>query len=189
MPKTTNEIQTLLELGRWDDLETDISGWEAIRRVDIAPMAYEIKINAPLEGRRLQLVVDFAKPVKSEYISRLYSLCNGLRIGSLKFAIYGLLNTYEDPEEIPLGCSTFDISDANTYEFPEGIDNDVFIIGVGTEGGKGTDELNSIHYMEIDGKVRVVDKLNVKQVLRSYEDVEVWLKNEFERALADQTRF
>ena len=43
--------------------------------------------------------------------------------------------------------------------------------------------------MEIDGKVRVVDKLNVKQVLRSYEDVEVWLKNEFERALADQTRF
>ena len=168
MPKTTNEIQTLLELGRWDDLETDISGWRAIRRVDIAPMAYEIKINAPLEGRRLQLVVDFAKPVKSVYISRLYSLCNGLRIGSLKFAIYGLLNT---------------------YEFPEGIDNDVFIIGVGTEGGKGTDELNSIHYMEIDGNVRVVDKLNVKQVLRSYEDVEVWLKNEFERALADQTRF
>jgi len=57
------------------------------------------------------------------------------------------------------------------------------------KGEKGTDELNSIHYMEIDGKVRVVDKLNVKQVLRSYEDLEVWLKNEFERALADQTRF
>ena len=38
MPKTTNEIQTLLELDRWEDLETDISGWGAIRRVDIAPM-------------------------------------------------------------------------------------------------------------------------------------------------------
>ena len=61
------KFKPLLELGRWDDLETDISGWRAIRRVDIAPMAYEIKINAPLEGRRLQLVVDFAKPVKSEY--------------------------------------------------------------------------------------------------------------------------
>ena len=188
MPKTTNEIQTLLELDRWDDLETDISGWGAIRRVDIAPMAYEIKINAPLVGRRLQLVVDFAKPVKSEYINRLYGLCNGLRIGS-KFAIYGLLNTYEDPEEIPLRGSTLDINIPNTYGFLEDLDNDVFIVGVGTEGGKGTDEINSIHYMEIDGKVRVVDKLNVKQVLRSYEDVEVWLKNEFERALADQTRF
>ena len=189
MPKTTNEIQTLLELDRWNDLETDVSGWRAIPRVDIAPMAYEIKINAPLAATRLQLVVDFAKPVGSEHIRKLFGLYNGLIIGSFKFAIYGLLNSGKDPEETPISPSTISIEDVNAYGFPEELDNDVLIIGVGTEGGKGKGEIKTLHYMEIDGEVQVVDKLNVKQVLRSYEGVGVWLKNEFERSMADQTRF
>ena len=175
------KIRTLLELDQWPDLEASSSGFSARKRIDIAPLAYEIKINAPLEGEFLNKVVKFGLPAKPEATRKIYSLCNGCNIGASKFFVYG--NSFERILE-RINYPPFDLQNANLYDRPSHIDPDALIVG-GSKGISGSSEVQKYHHtLDSSGCIRAVD--DSKNVVREYEVVEDWLQAEVSLALANR---
>jgi hypothetical protein len=176
-----DQIRKLLDLDQWPDLEASMSGFQARKRVDIAPFAYEIQINAPLEGHFLNEVVKFALPALPEATRKIYSLCNGCNIGASKFFIYG--NAFERISD-RLRYQPYDLQNANLYDRPSHIDPDYLIIGGSKESSCDDDEALSHHHtLDCFGWIRVMG--NSKLAVREYETVEEWLQTEASRALAD----
>ena len=85
------EIREILKLDQWPDLVVGTNGYAAKRRVDVAPLAYEIVINAPLTGLMIEKVIDFGGRADADLTRDLFSLCNGIRVGATKFAVYGVV--------------------------------------------------------------------------------------------------
>jgi len=174
------QIRELLDLDQWPDLEASVSGFQARKRVDVAPLAYEIKINAPLEGHFLNEVVKFALPALPETTRKIYSLCNGCNIGASKFFIYG--NSFERISD-RLVYQPYDLQNANLYDRPSHIDPDLLIVGGSQEFTSGEEVLRHHHTLDGMGRIRIVD--SSKLAVREYETVEEWLQTEVSRALAD----
>lgn len=188
MPNMNGDIYNLLELGRWDDLLISEEGWEAQCRPDIAMRAYEIRINAPLVPEKMEMVVNFAKPVSATAVKNLFNLCNGLRVGATKFSVFGILNTDSETEKYPLLFSPFDLNIPNIYGRPNGLANDSLIVGSSIESKSvGGDKL--LHVMQLDGQIQIIKKDEAKTCIRRYDDVRKWLVSEFNIAVADRSRY
>ena len=175
------EVRKLLDLDQWPDLEASMSGFRALKRVDIAPLAYEIEINAPLEGHLLDEVVEFGLPAQAEATQKIYSLCNGCNIGASKFFAYG--NSFEGISD-RLNYPPYSLQTANLYDRPSHIDPEILIVGGSNDGVSLSEVLRYYHTLDSSGCIRVIDDSN--NAVREYETVEEWLKTEVARAIADR---
>ena len=88
-------IREVLKLDQWPDLVAGPNGYAAKRRPDIAPFAYELKVNKPVDDSTLQTILEFAAGADPELTKELFSLCNGVRVGATKFGVYGVIGAID----------------------------------------------------------------------------------------------
>lgn len=179
-------IRDVLQLDRWPDLVVGPNGYAAKRRPDIAPFAYELVINNPLRAETLEKVVNYAGKADRELTRRLFSLCNGIRIGATKLAVYGVLAQIDRGWRDVAQHPPLDINVPNIYERPTGWPEDYLIVGSSTEdGGKK----KMFHAISSDARIVIAAKESASSVVREYDTVERWLASEVDRAIKDETRF
>lgn len=179
-----DDIVDLLNLRRWQDFARTSGGWIAKRRIDIAPLAYEIKVNAPPSNAGLRELVQFARPASPDFVSQLYMLCNGLRVGATKFAVYGLRGDLpRDDPEASLHI-VLDTNQINVWGRPQPCTEDLFFVGASSEGPP-RNRREHYHYIGTSERIGVVQEGNLGTDVRSYDSVHDWLRAEVERALAD----
>lgn len=179
-------IRDVLKLDRWPDLVVGPNGYAAKRRIDVAPLAYEIVINNPLRAETMEKVVNYAGKADRELTRRLFSLCNGIRIGATKFAVYGVLAQIDRGSGDVAGHPPLDINVPNIYGRPAGWPEDYLIVGSSTEN---SGKMKMFHAITPNTRIIVAEKGNASAVLREYDTVEQWLAAEVDRAIKDETRF
>lgn len=186
---SSEEIRHLLELDRWPDLIVGPNGYAAKRRPDVAPFAYEVKINKPLGAEVLEKIVAFANGADPIMTRRLYSLCNGIRIGATKFGVYGVLGQIDRTSKDDAFHPPLDINVPNLYGKPDGWPDDHLIVGFSTEPVESGARQERTHAITPYGSVVVTKTDNAMERYREYSSVEAWLISEIDRALVDDHEF
>lgn len=182
----TDEIRRILKLDIWPDFFADPTAFAAKRRPDIAPLAYEISVNKPLGGNTLDKIVGFANGADAALTRRLYSLCNGIRIGATKFGVYGVVGQIDRGSDAGAAHPPLNINIPNIYERPADWPDDHLIVGFSREPDNSE---RLIHAITPNGSIIVAGKGNHLAPYRTYFSVESWLQAEVERALANKDRF
>lgn len=185
----TNDIQEVLHLDQWVDLIVGPNGYAAKRRPDIAPFAYEIMVNKPLGGKIIQSILEFAGDADSNLTRRLYSLCNGIRIGANKFGVYGVLGQIDRTSGDLAFHSPLDINIPNIYGRPKGWPESYLIVGFSGEASQDNTFKEMVHAIAPQGTIIVAATHDHLIVYRKYYSIEDWLSSEVQRALDDVERF
>lgn len=176
------EITQLLDLERWGPIEEVNSVIYAKFREDLQPPRSDIAVSRPLPTDWLEKTVTFAKPASETSVRRLFSLCNGLRVGATRFATYAVLT-----DEYPGTGTRLDINVPNIYERPDFISEKDLIVGFGyLKQSAAFSEVS--HVISESGDIYLVNHDSPTEVFRSYECVDDWLVSEFNHA-ASETRF
>jgi hypothetical protein len=171
-------VRSILNLDQWPDLVVGSNGFAAKRRVDIAPMAYEISINTPLRAEMIEKAVEFAGKADAGLTRDLFSLCNGVRVGATKFAVFGVLGQIDRTPDEVTGHPPLNINVPNIYGRPNGWPEDCLIVGSSNEAG-----LKLLHAITPVGRIIVARKDDVSSVLRDFGSVQSWLAAEVDRAI------
>lgn len=182
-------IREILKLDRWPDLIVGPNGFAAKRRTDIAPLAYEIVINSPLRAEAVEKVVNYAGSADARLTRNLFSLCNGIRIGATKFAVYGVLAQIDRGSGDVASHPPLDINVPNIYGRPKSWPEDYLIVGSSTERGAFGSDSELVHAITPDGRIVVAEETDASIVRREYGSVDDWLAAEVDRAIRDETRF
>lgn len=187
--EVARDIVRLLKLRDLPDFHETAGGCLALRRTDIAPMAYEVAVNAPPDPATLDQIVSFAKGADEKMIRALYALCNGLKIGATKFAVYGVLSSVDRSDAIDAINTPWDLNIPNTYGRPSSWRENTLIVGVGTERPTDKAPYKVYHSVEDRACIRVSPADNFDKALRSYSTVGDWLSQEVTRALSDRNHY
>jgi hypothetical protein len=171
----------LMDLTKRDDFHEHAGTLFAIHRLDIAPLAYEFQIQAPLCADILEQLVEFGSGANPDSIRTLYSRCNGLRVGATKFSIYGVR-----AENM---VQPWDINRPNIYGRPPGYPDDVLIVGHSTENAASGVAETYYHVIEPGPFISIHSTSGYNKLLRRYSSVIEWLMCEIVRALEDQSRY
>lgn len=182
-------IREILELDRWPDLLVGPNGYAAKRRPDIAPFAYEILVNKPLEGLPLKKIYDFAGAADKRLTKNLFECCNGIRIGATKFAVFGVVDKINRTLDDRAYHPPLDINIPNIYGRPASWPEDYLIVGSSTEGYDDVDIREMTHAITPAGSIIVACEGDYLSVNRSYFEVDEWLSKEVDRALANCSRY
>lgn len=183
-------IREILKLDQWPDLIVGPNGYAAKRRVDIAPLAYEIVINAPLSEEMIEEIADYAGKADASLTRELFRLCNGIRVGATKFAVYGVSRDLIDRTVGDLACHPpLDINVPNIYGRPKGWPDDYLIVGSSTEDGGNERNQEFFHAVTPQGNIVVASESSNSALSRQYDTVDQWLVTEVERALKDASRY
>lgn len=182
-------IRDVLNLDQWPDLVVGQNGYAARRRIDIAPLAYEIKINAPLSALMIEELIEYAGRADANLSRDLFSLCNGIRVGATKFAVYGVLRQIDRASDDVALHPPLDINVPNIYGRPKGWPDEFLIVGSSTEDGVQAESRKMIHAITPYGSIIVAEEYDYAAVSRGYLAVGQWLAAEVDRALSDANRY
>ena len=184
------ELVKLLKIDQLPDFHRTQNGWIAKRRVDIAPLAFEVVVNNPLGHHMKDRIAGFCGGACERMALRLFGLCNGLHIGATKFSVYGVLgqtvarDAQDEASHIP-----FDINIPNLYGRPEGWSEEVLVVGTGSETNSDGQKTKLKHGITADCEIIVAEENSYEKPARLYQSVEDWLTFEVGRALADDSRY
>jgi hypothetical protein len=177
------DIKELLNLNQFPDLVESSGGYAAKRRPDIAPFAYEIKVNKPLKAVTVQKVLDYSGGADENLVRELFGLCNGMRIGATKFGVYGVLGQIDRGSVDFTFHSPLDINVPNVFERPESWPESYLIVGFSTEFNDTQSSQDRFHSITPTGKLIVSMASDHKNVFREYFSISSWLASEVQRAL------
>lgn len=183
------KVVSILELDQYPDFYCNKYGCMAKRRPDVAPFAFEITLNAPLDSATLREIMAYAKGACQDLVRDLYSVCNGLRVGATKFTVYGVNSELPRDDFDAVQFMPIDINRANIYGRPETYPENCLIIGSSSEISDNGAKLECYHSIENRSIIRVSLKEDFNTILRQYGDVEDWLKSETKRAIHDETLY
>jgi hypothetical protein len=183
-------LREILKLDQWPDLVVGPNGFAAKRRIDKAPLAYEIVVNGPLTDEMMEKMIDYAGKADADLTKELFGLCNGIRVGATKFAVYGVMGSQIDRGAADIAYHPpLDINVPNIYGRPKGCPEDYLIVGSSTEDGENQRNQEFVHAITPHGTVVVASEDNISAVSRQYNTVSEWLVTEVQRALSDTTRY
>lgn len=178
-----DKIKQLLDLTQWDDLEEGKYNYAAKKRIDIAPLAYEIVVNKPLTNAMVEKVVTFGGGASAKLIRDLYSLCNGLHIGATRFSIYGVLIAVEGGVN-PFGYfPPFDIESLNLYSRPSDCPDEYLLVASHYEREPDKKSQQIYHAITNNESIVVVKEGSFDRPIREYKSIEKWIEVEVASAL------
>ena len=183
------DIRHILNLDQWPDLVAGPNGYAAKRRTDIAPLAYEILVNRPLRPEMIDKMVDFAGGADVSLVRELFSLCNGVRIGATKFAVYGVLGQIDRESSDVASHPPLDINIPNIYGRPGGWPDEYLMVGSSRESRQNQKGQKLVHAITPDGRIVVAGEEGASNALREYKSAKEWLAAEVDCALHDTTRY
>jgi hypothetical protein len=183
------DIKKILDLEDFSDLEVSTNGVAAKRRPDIAPFAYEIVVNRPASEETLLRLQDYAAGADASMVRDLYCLCNGLRVGATKFAVYGVLTQGGNVSDDIIFGPPLDINIPNIYARPKTFPDGYLIVGSSKEIDPRGKELKALHSITPDATLVVTNEDDHLAVFRRYYSVEEWLVCEVRRAVEDSNRW
>ncbi|MBE1294575.1 MAG: hypothetical protein GJ677_18990 [Rhodobacteraceae bacterium] len=176
------DIFELLSLDRWSDVKSDQGGYTAGHRPDVAPSAFDVSINKPLKPELIPELLKFSEPVPKELVLTLFGLCNGAVIARTKLTIFGVLDATGGGNDahIPM-----DINVPNIYGRPEGLGSEPLILAKSSEVDASSGaKIKLFHYADETGKIFVSSADRIMKPVRIYNDVQTWLRSEFEIAVS-----
>jgi hypothetical protein len=173
------KIIDLLRLERWGDAFILNGVLYANLPPDGTLSDTEVSISEPLSENWRRKIETYAEPIEKEKINCLYSLCNGLRVGSRYFGLYAFIT----PDSH--GSATrLNIDVPNIHERPKFIPPEDLIVGFSE--GERTEEgtLRFYHVISARGQVYAICRNRPDRLLREYQDITQWLTAEFELAIS-----
>lgn len=180
------EIVELLGLRELPDFHQTEGGCIAVRRPDVAPLAYEVTVNAPVQASTLEKLVEYGQGASASMIRRLYGLCNGMKVGFGGFDVYGIPGGQMDRSDVQKAVHIpFDINDPNIYGRPKDIPDDALIVASGNGlRGSGSETSDPYHIITPDDRIVVATAGRFEVPERTYSTVDAWLVAEFHAALS-----
>ncbi|MEM1066460.1 MAG: hypothetical protein AAGJ74_13250 [Pseudomonadota bacterium] len=162
----------------------------AMRRTDIAPLAYEVVVNAPPRPDTLEALVAFADGASPDLVRTLYEACNGMFVGATKFGVYGVREAGIDRSDFESATNTpWSINLPNIYERPASWPHAALIVGVGDAYATAEESTRLYHSIEAGPRICVSPETDFEAEVRAYTSVEDWLSAEVALALADRDRW
>ncbi|MEL6643241.1 MAG: hypothetical protein AAFQ79_04840 [Pseudomonadota bacterium] len=183
------DLVSLLDLRDMADFVKAPGGYMALRRTDVAPLAYEVRVNSPPSAETLKKIMIFANGANPDFVRTLYESCNGMWVGATKFAVYGVIGSIDRGDTEVAMSTPWDINVPNIYGRPESWPDDALIVGIGTEYRSDGPSAKVHHSIEAGSRIRVSLDTDYDTILRSYTTVRDWITGEVARALADRDRW
>lgn len=169
----SNKISKLLRMDdRSDKVKTE-KGVLALHSPDIAPLAYQIKLNDPLLEREIALIETIARGADSAALRTLYGNYNGLDLGMSRFSVYGYLTEIDRSDYLNVQNVPFDIEEIQTYGRPAYAPEQGCVVA--TSKRAKPESYKHFHVISPQGQVQVGNFGASHEVLATFGSVEEWL--------------
>ncbi len=157
-----------------DIVETE-AGFLALHNPEIAELAYEIKINNPIEKEGLEYILSIANGACPQALGKIYNSFNGLDLRMSTFSIYGYRSSLSRADFYSVQNVPFDIEGLQTFDRPEFAPTEGCIVA---SYGTLNDE-SSIKQFDVvcaDGRIASGFFEEASEIIEMYTGVEEWLQ-------------
>lgn len=161
------------------------NGIIAMPRPEVARSAFEVTINAPLNGEQIDEIVRFGQKSSETLIRELYGCCNGLNIGATKFFIYGMRIEPTGSHPYANRNIPFDLNTPNLWERMIELEDTSLIIAKSTQY-EGESHTTFVHTIDANDKISTRQIDDIAKIITSYDSLEVWLKKELHAAMSQK---